>query len=281
MVSRQDSRETLKIIEDAFFYLKAKGVEVLVDQEIANFSTQLDIRKAASSAETLKKADIIMTFGGDGTILQTIKRLKPPLKILGINMGRMGFLCEVEPKELNKAIDKLLSGKYQVQRANLLSVKIDGVERDLALNDVLVLASEQAKILDLIVKSDDIEIFNGRADGVLVSSTIGCTAYVLSLGGPLVDPCVECMITVILNPLMLGLRPIILPSSSKVEILIPPQNLREALAISDGVAISKVNRGSIVEVSKSSSYVDFIRIRDYRKNFYKKFYEVRIRGGKK
>ncbi|MEM2725138.1 MAG: NAD(+)/NADH kinase [Candidatus Nezhaarchaeales archaeon] len=280
-MSKQDPKEALEIIEDVFFYLKAKGVEVLVDQEIASSSTHPDVRRAASSVEMLKSADVIMTFGGDGTILQAIKRLKPPLRILGVNMGRMGFLCEVEPKEVSKAIDKVLSGEYQIQRANLLSVKIDGAEKDLALNDVLVLASEQAKILDLVVRSDGVEIFSNRADGVLVSSTIGCTAYVLSLGGPLVDPYVECMITVILNPLMLGVRPFILPSSSEVEILIPPQSLRGAVVFSDGMSIGKVDRGGAVKVSKSPSYVDFIRIRDYRDSFYKKFYEVRIRGGKK
>ncbi|MEM0232669.1 MAG: NAD(+)/NADH kinase [Candidatus Nezhaarchaeales archaeon] len=280
-MSKQDQKEVLEIIEDVFFYLKAKGVEVLVDREIASSSTHPDVRSAASSTEALKNADVIMTFGGDGTILQTIKRFKPPLRILGVNMGRMGFLCEIESKEISKAIDKVLSGEYQIQRTNLLSVKMDGEEKDLALNDVLVLASEQAKILDLVVKSDGVEIFSGRADGVLVSSTIGCTAYVLSLGGPLVDPCVECMITIILNPLMLGVRPFILPSSSEVEILIPPQSLRGAVVFSDGTSIGKVDRGSVVKVSKSPSYVDFIRIGNYRDSFYKKFYEVRIRGGKK
>lgn len=281
IVSKQDLKETLKVIEDVFFYLKARGVEVLVDQEVANSSTCPDIRKMASSVETLKSADVIMTFGGDGTILQTIRNLKPPLKILGINMGRMGFLCEVEPEEVSKAIDKVISGEYQVQRVNLLSVKIDGIEKDLALNDVLVFTSEPAKVLDLIAKVDGIKIFNGRADGALVSSTIGSTAYVLSLGGPLIDPHVECIITVVLNPLMLGVRPMVLPSNSKVEISIPLQSLRKAFAYSDGVFIGQVNQGGTIEVSKSTSYVDFIKVKDFRKSFYKKFYEVRIRGGKK
>lgn len=269
------------MIEDVFFYLRAKGVEVLVDQEVASSSTHPDVRRTASSVETLKSADAIMTFGGDGTILQTIRKLRPPLKILGVNMGRMGFLCEVEPEEISEAIDKVLSGEYQIQRANLLSVKIDDIEKDLALNDVLVFTSEPAKVLDLVVKADGIEIFSGRADGALVSSTIGSTAYVLSLGGPLVDPHLESVITIVLNPLMLGVRPMILPSSSEVEISISLQSLRKAFAYSDGVFTGQVDQGSTVKVSKSTSYVDFIRVRDYRSYFYKKFYEVRIRGGKK
>lgn len=261
--------------------MRAKGLEVLVDQDVANISMCPDVRRAASPIEALRSADVVITIGGDGTILQTVRRLKPPLKILGVNMGRMGFLCEVEPEEVNKVMDKVLSGEYQVQRASLLSVKVDGIEKDLALNDVLVFASEPAKVLDLVVKADGIEIFSGRADGVLISSAVGSTAYVLSLGGPLVDPYVECMITVVLNPLMLGVRPMILPSNSKIEVSIPLHSLRSASAYSDGVFIGQVNQGSTVEVSKSTYYVDFIRVKDYRRSFYKKFYEVRIRGGKK
>lgn len=267
-------------MEDIFFYLKAKGVDVLIDQEVANCSKHPDVRKAASSIEALRCADIIMTIGGDGTILQTIRKLKPPLKILGVNMGRMGFLCEVEPKEVSKIMERVLLGEYQVQRADLLSVKINGIEKDLALNDVLVFASEPAKVIDLVVRADGIEIFNGRADGVLVSSTVGSTAYVISLGGPLVDPCVKCMITIVLNPLILGVRPMVLPPSSSIEISIPSQSLRSASVYSDGTFVDQVNPGGTVEVSLSASYVDFIRVRDYRYSFYKKFYEVRIRGGK-
>lgn len=271
----------MKVVEDVFFYLKAKGIEVLVDQEVANSSTCPDVRKAASSIEALKGTDMVITIGGDGTILQAVRKLKPPLKILGVDMGRMGFLCEVEPEEVSKIMDKVLSGEYQIQRVSLLSVKIDGVEKSLALNDILVFVSELAKVLDLVVRADGIEIFGGRADGVLVSSTTGSTAYVPSLGGPLVDPCVECMVTIVLNPLMLGVRPMVLPPSSKIEISIPLQSLRKAAAYSDGVFIDYVNQGSTVEVSTSTSYVDFIRVKDFRRSFYKKFYEVRIRGGKK
>jgi NAD+ kinase len=207
IVSRQDLKEALELVEKTYSLFRAKGLEVLVDQEIANVSANPDIRRSASSIRELKTVDIIVVLGGDGTILQTVRRLRPPLRILGVNMGYMGFFCEVEPEELGEVVDKILKGECYLQKVGLLSVKVNGLERDVALNDVLIFTSELAKTLEFTVKADGIEIFSGRADGVLVSSTVGSTAYALSAGGPLIDPLVECLVVVALNPLKLGTRP--------------------------------------------------------------------------
>lgn len=253
---------------------------MLVDQEVTNYCKKSEVKSRASAVEMLKGADMIITIGGDGTILRTIRRLGPPLRILSVNMGYMGFLCEVEPDEFKKVLDEVLEEKYKIQRVNLLSAKIGGIEKSLALNEVLTFTSEPAKVLDITVKADDVKIFSGRADGVLVASNIGSTAYVVSLGGPLVDPYVQCLIVVVLNPLRLGVRPIILPANSKVEILLSRQGSRKAFVYADGVLVDRIDRSKTVEVSMSTLYVDFIRVKDVKSSFYKKFYEVRIRGGK-
>ena len=280
IVSKRGLKEALKLIEEVFPLFKARGLEVLIDQDIANASTDPDVRRSASSIHDLKSADMIIAFGGDGTILQAVRRLKPPLRILGVDMGYMGFLCEAEPEELRGVVDKILKGEYYVQRVGLLSVKINGLERDVALNDVLVLTSEPAKVLEFTVKADGIEIFDGRADGVLVSSTVGSTAYALSAGGPLLDPLVECLVAVVLNPLKLGARPMVLPSSSRIEVSFPKHSSRTASIYSDGAFTCHVGVEDVVEICRSSHEVELVRVRDFRRAFYKKFYEVRIRGGK-
>ena len=228
----------------------------------------------------MKKADVIITVGGDGTILRAIRRLKPPLKILGVNMGSMGFLCEVEPKEVTEALDKLLAGEYRVQRVHPLSVQIDDVDVDQALNDVLIFTPKPAKVLDFTVKADGVEIFSGRADGALISTNVGSTAYVISLGGPLVDPDVQSIVTIILNPLKLGVRPFVLPPSSVIQISFPRRSRKGAAIYSDGVLTKIVGSKSLIQVKASPTYIDFIRIKDLKSTFYRKFYEVRIRGGK-
>ncbi|MHC1629129.1 MAG: NAD(+)/NADH kinase [Candidatus Nezhaarchaeales archaeon] len=279
-MARRDLKAALRVVENIFFYLKSKNVEVFVDEESAKSCRNLEVRSSASTIETLKKADIIITVGGDGTILRAIRRLKPPLRILGVNMGSMGFLCEVEPKEISEAIDKLLAGEYRIQRVHPLSVQIDGVDVDQALNDVLIFTPKPAKVLDFIVKADGIEIFSGRADGALISTNVGSTAYVVSLGGPLVDPDVQCIVTIILNPLKLGVRPFVLPMNSVIQITFPRRSRRGAAIYSDGVLTDIVGSKSIIEVKTSPMHIDFIRIRDLKSTFYRKFYEVRIRGGK-
>jgi NAD+ kinase len=223
---------------------------------------------------------MIVVFGGDGTILQTIRRLKPPLRIRGITMGYMGFLCEARPEKLEEVIDKVLRGKYHLQKVRLLSARVNKIEVDVALNDVLVLTSELARVEEFTVKTDGIEIFRGRADGVLVSSTVGSTAYALSAGGPLIDPLVDCLVVVVLNPLNLGVRPIVLPPSSKVEVSLPKQSPREASIYSDGTFTCHVRAGDVVEVFRSDHQIELVRVNDFRRSFYEKFYEVRIRGGK-
>jgi NAD+ kinase len=280
IVSRQDLKEALELVEKTYSLFRAKGLEVLVDQEIANVSANPDIRRSASSIRELKTVDIIVVLGGDGTILQTVRRLRPPLRILGVNMGYMGFFCEVEPEELGEVVDKILKGECYLQKVGLLSVKVNGLERDVALNDVLIFTSELAKTLEFTVKADGIEIFSGRADGVLVSSTVGSTAYALSAGGPLIDPLVECLVVVALNPLKLGTRPIVLPSNSKVEVSLSRYSLRTASIYSDGAFTCHIGVEDVVEICKSSHQIELVRVKDFRGSFYKKFYEVRIRGGK-
>ncbi len=280
IVSRRGLKEALEVIEKVYPLFKARGLEVFVDQEIANASANPDVRRSASPIHDLKKTDMIVVLGGDGTILQIVRMLKPPLRILGVDMGHMGFLCEAAPEELEEVMDKILKEEYYVQKVNLLSVSVNGVEKGVALNDVLVLTSEPAKVLEFTVKADGIEIFDGRADGVLVSSIVGSTAYALSAGGPLIDPLVECLVAVVLNPLKLGARPIVLPPSSKVEVSFPKHSSRTASIYSDGAFVCHVSVEDVVEICRSSHHLELVRVEDLRKAFYKKFYEVRIRGGK-
>jgi NAD+ kinase len=270
----------LELIEKIFPLFKARGLEILIDQEIAKASTNPDIRRSASSIHDLKRADIIIAFGGDGTILRIVRRLKPPLRILGVDMGYMGFLCEAKPEELEEVVDKILREEYHIQKVGLLSVNVNEIVMDIALNDVLVITSEPAKVLEFTVRADGIEIFEGRADGALVSSTIGSTAYALSAGGPLIDPLVECLVVVVLNPLKLGTRPIVLPPSSKVEVSFPKHGSRGAAIYSDGAFTCHVGVEDVVKICKSSHQIELVRIKDFRRSFYEKFYGVRIRGGK-
>lgn len=195
-------------------------------------------------------------------------------------MGSMGFLCEVEPREFPKALNKLLAGEYHVQRVHPLSVRVDDVDVDQAINDVLIFTPKPAKVLDFIVSVDGIEIFSGRADGALISTNVGSTAYVVSLGGPLIDPDVQCIVTIILNPLKLGVRPFVLPANSIVQISFPRRSRRGAAIYSDGVLTKVVGPKSLIQIRAAPTYVDFIRIKDLKSTFYKKFYEVRIRGGR-
>ncbi|RLF22454.1 MAG: hypothetical protein DRJ68_01500 [Thermoprotei archaeon] len=278
VTGRRDLKKVLKLVEDLLLHLEKQDVKVLVDRDLALSHPSERVREAAGDNKAIRRADVVVTIGGDGTILRAVRKFGAPLRVLGVNMGSMGFLCEVDPPEVFSALDKIIRGEYRVQRARMLSLFIDGVCRDYALNDVFVFTPKPAKVIDFKVDVDGVEVFSGRADGALISTAVGSTAYAISANGPLIDPELDCLELVIMNPLNLGVKPFIFSSSSTVRVTFPPRSRRGAAVYCDGVLTAVVQKKSVIEVKLSELYVDFLRVKEVRSTFYRKFYEIRIRG---
>ncbi|MBX5327975.1 MAG: NAD(+)/NADH kinase [Candidatus Bathyarchaeota archaeon] len=260
LVARFDKKPAIKLAEDLANYLREKGLEVFVEDTLAN--------KASIKGKTIPlekmKTDFIITVGGDGTILRTCVAIpKPEPPILTINMGIRGFLTEVEPKQAFAAIDKCLKKEFEIEKCMKLSIMADGTKFPDALNEVLIVADEPVKLLYTRILKDGQPILGSQADGLMVSTQTGSTGYSLSAGGPVLDPNVDAFVLTSICALSV-FRSIVFPANSNltIEVVRP----RKILVIIDGqhrqIINSKLPR---VTVTRSKYETSFIR---FRENFY-------------
>ncbi|MDR2460116.1 MAG: NAD(+)/NADH kinase [Deltaproteobacteria bacterium] len=172
---------------------------------------------------------VIISLGGDGTILYAARRwAMKGHPILGVNLGHLGFLAEVDPPHYESLLAAFLEGKAAIEKRSCLEVTVQRQEHLVAsipfLNDVVINKGSLARILSLEVKIDDSRPLSYRADGLIVATTTGSTAYNLSAGGPVVHHSLEAMVITPICPFTLSSRSLVLPLSSKVEVVVQPKS---------------------------------------------------------
>ncbi|MDI6847869.1 MAG: NAD(+)/NADH kinase [Candidatus Bathyarchaeia archaeon] len=261
LVARFDKRKAIKLVEDLAKYLGAKGLEVCVEDTLAE---KMSKREKTIPLERMK-TDFIITIGGDGTILRTCVAIpKPETPILAINMGVRGFLTEVEPKEALAAVDKCLKEKFTIEKCMKLSITADGdIKFPDALNEVLISPDEPAKLLYAQILKDKEPILNCQADGLMIATQTGSTGYSLSAGGPVLDPSVDAFVLTPICALSV-FRSTVFPADSSltVEVARP----RKILVVIDGHHRQIINsKLPSLTVTRSKHVTSFIR---FRENFY-------------
>lgn len=228
----------------------------------------------------MKDADMLICFGGDGTILHAAKSASGhQVPILGVNMGSVGFMADLEYGELF-LLSRIRSGEYQVENRMMLdvAVKRDGkqIYRDRALNDAVVTKGAIARVIDLHVSADGTPIAGFAADGVIVSSPTGSTAYSLSAGGPIVEPTADNMVVTPICPHTLDLRPFVMGGERKLAVSMGRDSRKTAYLSVDGGKAVRLLPGDSVVISRSSVRTKLVQLSG------RNFYEVVNRkfGGK-
>ena len=202
--------------------------------------------------EELKNADMLVCFGGDGTILHAAKDANAhKVPILGVNLGSVGFMAELEQSELSM-LSKLAAGKYTIESRMMFN--------DIALNDAALTKGAVARVVDLEVYGDKVMIANFSADGVIVSTPTGSTAYSMSAGGPIVEPTAENMIVTPICPHALSARSIVLGRERTVSIKMGKQSRKTAYLSVDGGKAFRLGSGDVVELKMSSSKTRLVRV---------------------
>jgi len=272
IVTRHDIHQGVELAEEIADFLIKENIEVLLDPLIVS-----EIRRHHNLSYNIDEmdADIIIAIGGDGTILRTQSLLgDKKIPVFGINMGTVGFLTEINPEETFHALKDVLAGNYFVEERTRLKVWHD---RDLApaLNEVVILTRKPAKMLHIEVKVDDEVVEELRADGLIVATPSGSTAYSMSAGGPIVDPQVDAFIIVPICPFKLGSRPTVVSGESIIQVRLLREG-KKAVAVIDGQYEEEINYMERVVFQKSKEYAYFVRL---TKEFYKKVREKLIKGG--
>ena len=217
-----------------------------------------------NTQEELKTADLLVCFGGDGTILHAAKDANAfGVPILGVNLGSVGFMAELEQSELSM-LSKLAAGKYTTESRMMLDVAVrrDGkvIFSDIALNDAVLTKGAVARVLELEVYADKALMMRFSADGVIVATPTGSTAYSMSAGGPIVEPTAENMIVTPICPHALSARSVILGRERLVSLKMGRLTRKTAYLSVDGGTAFRLGGGDTVELRVSKSKTRLVRV---------------------
>lgn len=235
-------------------FLTARGHRVLIDEETAEF-TPLPGYTTGSTADIAQRATLAIVVGGDGTMLSIARQLAPfDVPLIGVNQGRLGFLTDIALSDMEPALSAMLDGQFVEERRTLLDTRLmragGECERSLALNDVVVNRGSLGGMIDCAVTIDEHFVYAMRADGLIVATPTGSTAYALSAQGPIVDPGVPAILLVPVAPHALSNRPIAVRDSAVVTITL--LRGKDASMHSDGQAHYALVEGDkvVVEVAE-------------------------------
>lgn len=220
----------------------------------------------------LADADFLVCFGGDGTILHASKDASSfGVPIIGVNMGSVGFMAELEQSELLQ-LTRLISGEYSLENRMLLDVRVirEGrtIFRSTALNDAVVTKGAVARVIDLQVFSDKVLVANIFGDGVIMATPTGSTAYSLSAGGPIVEPTAENIIMTPISAHTIQAKAMVLDKSRQIDVTVPKKSRKMAYLSVDGGKAFKLFSGDTVQVTKSRRSLCLVKF------FEKSFYEL-------
>lgn len=259
--------DNVKWIKKVVTYLKKKKKEVLFD---TNISPLFKDKNGHRKTTLLKNADLVLTLGGDGTLLKTARRLsKHVVYILGVNFGNLGFLTETTPEKIIETLDDIFEEKYTLDRRSLLRVTIyrkgDKIDTFLALNDAVINQGAFARLIQLDLDLDGRKLASIKSDGLIIATPTGSTAHSLAAGGPIVHPNLECLAVTPICPNSLAMRPIVIPDHKQLTVSIETQRRDENHFIGltiDGQDIISLQYGDKVKFRRSSRYLYLIRTKN-------------------
>ncbi len=263
LVGKLGSPEIAASLRELAAFLKKRGCETFIEKETAADIGDRGLDYAAIGA----KADLAVVIGGDGTLLAAARNLvRHRVPVVGVNLGRVGFMTDIGHRDMQEGIGAILEGKYKVEERTLLDAEIlrgrESVLRTLALNDAVVSKGAQGRLIEFELKLDGEFIYALRADGMIVATPTGSTGYALSAQGPILHPSVPAFALVPLAPHTLSARPVSVSDKSVIEIHL--KHAQEARAHFDGLALADLKDGDRLVLKRSADAVRFVHPPGYR-----------------
>jgi NAD+ kinase len=218
--------------------LRQRGFEIFYDEDLARVAG-IEDKPVASKAELGRKSDLLITFGGDGTLLSVARHAPDHVPIIGVNMGTLGFLTEIRVEEFPNVLERVLAGEYNVEPRVTFDVSVSGPSRDSSvryrvLNDIAINKSTVARIIEMRVSVAGLFVSTFRGDGLIVATPTGSTAYNLSAGGPIIYPTMGAVVLTPICPHMLTNRPLVLPDELDIEISLTTPDAKDIFLSLDG-----------------------------------------------
>lgn len=241
--------------------LRSEGIEVCSDR------AEISGGEVLSREAVIAGSDLLIVCGGDGSILAVARRAAARgVPVMGVNFGQLGFLSEVEAAGLPGALDRVLSGDYEVERRLMLRASWQGQEVD-ALNDIVVRRESSLAVVRADVEVDGLKLDHYVADGILVSTPTGASAYALSCGGAIVHPRLTCLSLMAICPHSLRARPVMLAPDQEISVRIEARSL-PAMICADGQDLISMASGESVRIRRAPYDARLIRLN--RRDFFAK-----------
>jgi len=255
-------------LREAMTVLKSAGIDtrVCLPFEVdRNYDLPRDIRFSRLDRE-LPGADMLICFGGDGTLLHTAKTAtRQGIPVLGVNIGTMGFMAELESGELSQ-LARIAAGDYTIDNRMMLDVTVhrdrDIIFHDLCLNDVAITKGAVARIVHLKVQCDGVQAMECGGDGMIIATPTGSTAYSLSAGGPIVEPDAHSILVTPICAHDVASRCIVVSDKRTVSVTMTQNARRNAYLSVDGGRTLRMNMGDVATIHKSNLYTKLVRMKD-------------------
>jgi len=269
IAAKNTAPQALAYAERVASDLRTRGLTVLFDEDTAREVG--DAHRAEAKSELGRHCDLLITFGGDGTLLSVARHAPDHVPIIGVNMGTLGFLTEIRVEEFPHVLERVLENDFQVEPRVTFSVSVSGPERDSSkryrvLNDVAINKSAVARIIAMKVSVAGVFVSTFRGDGLIISTPTGSTAYNLSAGGPIIYPTMGAVVITPICPHMLTNRPIVLPDELDIEISLTATDSRDIFISLDGQEGFEISDRDRVCVRKSEERVLLVQSPD--KNYF-------------
>jgi NAD+ kinase len=257
---RKDAAEVA--VSDVSKWAAKKGWGVIVESEVAD---RLNLNVSSETLEKIgESAEVVVALGGDGTLIRAARALAgSDTPILGVNLGSLGFLTECYREELTPALDKLDEGNYKIENRRMIEAHVSGdcmpAMKLRALNDVVIDRGIVSRVIDLALYIEDEHVGSFIADGLIVSTPTGSTAYSLAAGGPIMTPGLDAFVATPLCPHTLSARPIIFPCDRKLKV-IASSDAAKVKVTADGQVEEEMGFKAEVTITSAAETVPLVKV---------------------
>jgi NAD+ kinase len=260
IITKRNKPEALSLTRDVVGWLSARGVKVLVEKEVAE---QIGHPDHIDRDGIPSRADLLIVLGGDGTLL-SVARLSgvESIPVLGINLGGLGFLTEISKEETFPVLEKIIAGDFETEQRLMLKATIlrqgEIIGESTVLNDIVINKGVLARIIDMETYIDGAYLTTFKADGLILATPTGSTAYSLAAGGPIVYPSLNSIIVNPICPHTITNRPLVVHDTATVKIILKTANQNVHITL-DGQVGMPLQGGDVVEAHKAPGHIQLIR----------------------
>ncbi|GAK23784.1 NAD kinase [Vibrio sp. JCM 19052] len=268
IIGKPRDQQAIQTHRELYEWLTSEGYQVFIDDRLAAILDEIPQNQFASLVELGKNADLAIVVGGDGNMLGAARILSRfDVAVIGVNRGNLGFLTDLDPDDFKEALKAVLKGEYIEEERFLLEAEIHRhgqiKSHNAALNEAVLHPGQVAHMIEFEVYIDNSFAFSLRADGLIVSTPTGSTAYSLSGGGPILSPSLNAISLVPMFPHTLSSRPLAVDGKRRIKLVVSPENRGTQEVSCDGQVSLPVSPGDEIHIYQSPNVLKLIHPKDY------------------